>query len=159
MTFVNDYTLLKTMASQGNVEAKLILELMDKGRALRTQIDGIGDAMGIRSERDHDEILNGVIEDMVGEVLPTILKMTYTGGSVFDSLSFSLSIAQRLDIAIFAYHRWNGKWPTIVTLSNEWKNAMTLSGASTYTYREGSEEHEVTLKFVKLSNREKIECN
>lgn len=155
-----DIRRIESMAQRGNTEAALILELMAKCKQVASgeSLDDITLAMGIRSERDHDEMLAGVMEDMLNELMPTILKMTYSGmpGNFFDGLSFHVSLTMRLDVAIFAFHRWNKTWPATVTLSNQWKEAM--QGASTYTYRDGDEEHTIKLKYIKC-NMEWIECN
>lgn len=145
-----DIQRLERMKASGNAAASLILELMDKCRLVASgeALDGITLAFGIRSERDHDEMLASVTEDMLTDLLPTILKMTYSSmpGTFFDGLSFHLSVTQRLDVAIFAHHRWHKAWPRTVTLSTQWKTALT--SATSYTYRDGGDEHEVTLLYA-----------
>jgi hypothetical protein len=155
MTFMNDYAKLKEMGDAGNIEAALILELMKKGRGLRTKIDGITQAMGIK--RDHDEILAGVIEDMLGELLPTILKMTLTGvgSSFFDGLSGSIAIQQRIDIVMFSFHRMQGAWPETVTVSTQWRDA--LNNAALYSYEGHAGEPTVMLQYAN-QDLEKILC-
>jgi hypothetical protein len=147
-----DIARLRRMADGGNIEAGLILELMDKCQKVAAGhfLDGLTLAFGLRAERDHDEILAGIMEDLLHALLPPILKMTYSGmpGDVFDGLKFAVPIRLRLEVAIFSFYRWNRAWPHTVTLSSRWKSA--LAGETTYVYRDASGgEHPVALNYVR----------
>jgi hypothetical protein len=154
-----DITRLTRMAEEGNIEAGLILELMDRCQEVAGGhlLDGITLAFGLRAERDHDEILAGVIENLLHMLLPTILKLTYSGmpGDVLDGLRFVIPIQHRLDAAIFAFYHQNRAWPHAVRLSSRWKAAM--QNERSYLYRDASGDHPVTLIYVNQS-LETISC-
>lgn len=154
-----DIQRLEHMAKRNNVEAALILELIEKCKQVASgeQIDGITAAMGLRSERDHDEILASVTEDMIGQLLPTILKMSMSGvgESFFYGLSFQISIQQRIDIAMFTHHRMHGEWPKTINVSDVWRPA--LNNAALYTYESRAGQPTAALKYAN-QDREQVVC-
>ena len=146
---------LRRLKASGNDEAALILELLEAASHMPEHVDGMTFAMGI--DPDVDDILNSITEDMMGELLPILLKMSgawalpQSGG--FESLRWQLSIVQMLDIAIFNHKRWHqGKEPMYVALSTQWKQA--LDGATTYDYHGTI----IYLRYMKRWSTTKLVC-